>query len=168
MSSEEEKVDIQDNIIPYESVSNNTNYNINFDSNLILNNNENDTDNNANDNENINYLKENFISNSSAKNLKCLNEDLNVEAIKMLLYIHDEEPIVEDTGNDSFEELVTKINENRGKIIFLICHGSYVDYRRLLIMRGFKEFVDFMNGLSFMTREQCGYMRPEWSLIRNM
>lgn len=92
----------------------------------------------------------------------------NVEAIKMLLYIHDEEPIVEDTGNDSFEELVTKINENRGKIIFLICHGSYVDYRRRLIMRGFKEFVDFMNGLSFMTREQCGYMRPEWSLIRNM
>ena len=115
MSSEEEKVDIQDNIIPYESVSNNTNYNINFDSNLILNNNENDTDNNANDNENIkiNYLKENFISNSSAKNLKCLNEDLNVETIK----INSNKKISEKTINKVFKEIniTNKINQTENK-----------------------------------------------------
>jgi len=91
----------------------------------------------------------------------------NIAAVKMILHVHDDEPIIEDGGQNSFDELIAAMTRERGRLFF-ICRGDYNKIKRRLMEAGFREFADFISGVSFMAREQCGYMRPEWSLIRGM
>lgn len=89
----------------------------------------------------------------------------NVPAIKNLFSISENEPIIFANDENSVDNLVEKMRENRFAII---CRRNYNQIKRKLLNLGFREFVDFVNGMSFMTREQCGYTRPEWPLIRGM
>lgn len=92
----------------------------------------------------------------------------NLEVTKSLLSIGDDEPILEFRGKNSFGEMVAKMRELRGQKVFFLCLGNYLEFKRQLYGLGFREFADFVNGLSFMTSAQCGYLRPEWDLIRDM
>ena len=90
----------------------------------------------------------------------------NVDVLKELFKIHEDEQIIENSGEDSPNELFSALNDRRGQVMAFICLNNYDVWRQELLIRGFNEFSDFMNGLEFMTREQCGDMRSEWNLIR--
>ena len=92
----------------------------------------------------------------------------NVEAIKMIFAVQDDEPIIESRDNDSINELLAVMEEQRGQKLFIICQANFDNIQPKLSARGFREYSDYMNGLSFMTRSQCGYTRPEWDLISDM
>jgi len=90
----------------------------------------------------------------------------NVPAMKILFCIDNDEPIIAVRNTEPFDEIATKMRQERRFLI--ICRKNYNQIKRKLLQLGFREFVDFVNGLSFMSREQCGYTRPEWSIIRDM
>ncbi|MBQ7453432.1 MAG: hypothetical protein IJS69_00015 [Selenomonadaceae bacterium] len=92
----------------------------------------------------------------------------NLDAVKLIYDIRNDEEIIINNGPESINDLVAKMNEQRGQKLFFICQMNY-DYMHLELMRrGFREFHDYLNGMSFLTRNQCGYTRPEWSLISDM
>ena len=86
----------------------------------------------------------------------------------MIFAVQDDEQIIENRDNNSIKELIAAMEEQRGKKLFVICQMNYDSVHPKLAGRGFKEYTDYVNGLSFMTRNQCGYTRPEWDLISNM
>ena len=92
----------------------------------------------------------------------------NVNAIKILFSVQDDELIIKTDNPFMVNELVTKMRELRGKKLFFICQPNYDDYKRMLYTLGFREFIDFANGMVFMTKEQCGFMRVERDLINDM
>lgn len=92
----------------------------------------------------------------------------NLEAVKMLFSIKDDELIIKADTNASINELIMKMKELRGRKVFFIFQKNYDDYKRLLYSLGFKEYADFINGMDFMTKEQCYHTRREWDLISDM
>ena len=92
----------------------------------------------------------------------------NLEPIKMIFAIQDDEQIIENRDSNSIRELIAAMEQQRGKKLFVICQMNYDNVHPQLAGRGFKEYTDYVNGLSFMTRNQCGHSRPEWDLISNM
>lgn len=90
----------------------------------------------------------------------------NVWVIKILFCIHDDEPIIEFNGENSVEQLSAIMNEQRGQRLFFICLDDYKSVGLELIRRGFKEYEEFVNGQIFLTKEQCGYMAPEYEYIK--
>lgn len=97
-----------------------------------------------------------------------LIEPKNVDAIKQLFHIQDDEPIIELRDQNSLKELLIKMNEWRDQKMFFIFFEHYDAIMELLVARGFKENHNFVNGLQFMTREQCGYTYtpPERNFIK--
>ena len=92
----------------------------------------------------------------------------NLQTLKVLFCISADEQIIEFRDNNSINELVAKMRESNGRTVFFICHDKYDDFRHFLMGLGFREFAHFVNGLTFMTRNQCGYTHPEWNLVSNM
>ena len=92
----------------------------------------------------------------------------NLQAVKMLFSIKDDELIIKADSNNSIGELLAAMKELRGQKVFFICQKNYDDYKRFLFTQGFREPADFVSGMSFMTKEQCGITRREWDLIANM
>lgn len=97
-----------------------------------------------------------------------LIEPKNVDAIKQLFHIQDDEPIIELRDQNSLKELLIKMNELRGQKMFFIFFEHYEAVGEVLVRHGFKENHNFVNGLQFMTREQCGYTYtpPERNFIK--
>ena len=94
-------------------------------------------------------------------------EPHNIQVAKILLSWQDDEQIIEDSGENSLDELMTKMREQRGQTIFFICRQDYPIIKMQLLQNGFAEFQDFMNGLEFMTRPQCGSSTPlSYAFIR--
>lgn len=96
----------------------------------------------------------------------------NLPAIATLLGAHDSDDFIELTrvSNEllpaSLDKLVAQMNAERGQTIFFIFDLNYPFIALELIKFGFKEHLDFVNGLSFLTRKQCGEIRSEWNFIR--
>ena len=90
----------------------------------------------------------------------------NVEVLRIIFSVGDDEPIVEHRDENSLTELLSKMDELRGQRTFFIVHEKYLVLRELLKQRGFVEDRDFVDGLSFMTREQCHLTPPEYHFIR--
>lgn len=90
----------------------------------------------------------------------------NVEVLRIIFSVRDDELIVEDCDENSLTELVATMDELRGQRTFFIVHEKYAVIRTILIQRGFVEDRDFVDGLSFMTREQCKMTPPEYHFIR--
>ena len=97
-----------------------------------------------------------------------LIEPKNVDAIKQLFHIQDDEPIIELHNQDSLKDLLIKMNELRGQKMFFIFFEYYEAVGEVLVHHGFKENHNFVNGLQFMTREQCGYTYtpPERNFVK--
>ena len=92
----------------------------------------------------------------------------NLPVVKVLFSIQADEQIIEYRNNNSLNELVAKMRESNGRTVFLICHDRYDDFKQFLSGQGFREFVHFISGLTFMTRNQCGQSHPEWNLVSSM
>lgn len=97
-----------------------------------------------------------------------LAEPKNIEVIKILFQIQDDEPIIEFHNNNSLKELIAKMNEWRDQKMFFIFFEHYDAIMELLVARGFKENHNFLNGLMFMTRQQNGYTytAPERNFVK--
>ena len=95
-------------------------------------------------------------------------EAKNVEVIKILFQVQDDEPIIEFRNKDSLKELLMKMYDLRGEKMFFIFFDDYDFIIDLLVKRGFKENKHFLNGLMFMTRDQCGntYAAPERNFVK--
>ncbi len=92
----------------------------------------------------------------------------DVPAIKMLFDIQDDEPIIEASGGDSLNELLTKMDELRGQKFFFISHSDWYTMKKVLEYFGFKNNEDFMNIENFLTSEQGGNPPDTYSFIRNI
>ena len=87
-------------------------------------------------------------------------EPHNIQVATILLSWQADEQIIESREKNSFDELITKMREQRGQTLFFICRRDYDIVRLKLISEGFKEFDEFVNGLEFMTRPQCAISLP--------
>lgn len=90
----------------------------------------------------------------------------NLKAVKKMFSIHDDELILESHSEDSINELITKMRDQRGKMILFICLRDYQTLGMELIRCGFNEFQDFVNGLEFMTPDQYGCSFSEYEFIK--
>jgi len=95
-------------------------------------------------------------------------EPKNIKVIKGLFQIHDDEPIIELRNNNSFKELIAKMQKWRGQKMVFILFDKYDAVMELLVRHGFRENHHFLNGLMFMTRAQNGYTytAPERNFVR--
>ena len=89
-------------------------------------------------------------------------------AIKSIFKIGYGEPILEIIDENSLKELVSKMNELRGRKVFLLFYKNYSTLAEVLSGQGFKEFSDFVDGRIFLTQEQGGSALPEYNFIRAM
>lgn len=88
-------------------------------------------------------------------------EPHNVDVTKILFNIRDDEQIIEFRVDDnSMNELLTAMHEQRGQTIFFICVNKYPPIGRHLLQNGFVEFQDFVSGMEFMTQPQCAVSFP--------
>ena len=87
-------------------------------------------------------------------------EPHNIQVAKILFTLQPDEQIIEDRGENSLNELVTKMREQRGRTLFFVCRRDYKIVRDYLLANGLAEFQDFVNALEFMTRPQCGMSSP--------
>lgn len=92
----------------------------------------------------------------------------NVNAVKILFSVNDDELIIKADSGNAINELLAKMKELRGQRVFFICQKNFDDYKQLLYRLGFRELKDFVNGMLFMTKEQCGTTRREWDIISDM
>ena len=92
----------------------------------------------------------------------------NLQAVKVLFSVGDDELIIKADSGNAINELLAKMKELRGQRVFFICQKNYDDYKQLLYRTGFREMADFVNGMLFMTKEQCGTTRREWDIIADM
>lgn len=95
-------------------------------------------------------------------------EPKNAAVIKSLFNIQDDEPIIEISNKNSLRELIIKMREWRGKKMTFIFSDYYDAVMETLMRHGLRENYHFLNGLMFMTREQCGYTytAPERNFVR--
>ena len=95
-------------------------------------------------------------------------EPKNTEVIKVLFDIQDDEPIIEISEQNSLKELMIKMRELRGKKMIFIFSEYYDSIMEILMRNGFRENQHFLNGASFMTREQNGYtyIAPERNFVK--
>lgn len=87
-------------------------------------------------------------------------EPHNIQVATILLSWQADEQIIEDNSENSLDELITKMHEQRGQTLFFICRRDYSNIRLKLIAEGFKEYDEFVNGLEFMTKPQCAISLP--------
>lgn len=92
----------------------------------------------------------------------------DISAAKDYFNIQDDEPIIEISDANSIQELMTKMNELRGKKTFFIFYSDWNQIARFFINLGFEPGVDFVNGEYFLTREQGGKAFPEYNFIHDM
>ena len=92
----------------------------------------------------------------------------NVQVVKILFSVCDDELIIEYRDGNSVNELLAKMEEQRGQTVFFILQSDYENVIRQLMNRGFSEFQNFINGFFFLTREQGKYTRPEGNFVRTL
>lgn len=98
----------------------------------------------------------------------------NLPAIATLLGAHDDDLFIElrrisdEFLPASLDELIRQMNSERGKTVFFIFDMKYPYIAVELVKLGFSEAIDFVNGLTFLTRTQCGQPRPERHFIRGL
>jgi len=95
-------------------------------------------------------------------------EPRNVSAVKNAFAVRDDEPIIEIRDMASLDELVAKMTELRGQKLFFTFYKDYSPLKNYLEERGFAEYMDFVNGMMFLTRKQSGIEYDEWSIIRKL
>lgn len=97
-------------------------------------------------------------------------EPRNIEVIKKLFQIQEDEPIIELRNQNSLKELIIQMHEQREQKMFFIFFENYDYIMEILVKNGFREHRHFLNGLMFMTREQSGYTYspPERSFIQSL
>ncbi len=93
-------------------------------------------------------------------------EPSSVAFIKPLFGIRDGEQIIGLRDENSLNELVSKMHEQRGRTTFFIFVPQYALLKQELIRLGFREFDDFADGLLFVTQGQYRRPRPSWNFIR--
>ncbi len=92
----------------------------------------------------------------------------NIDAVKSIFDIQDDEPIIELHNRNSLDRLIDIMRDFDGQKVVLLFQDNYDAFRSILSGQGFREHVHFANGLRFMNREQCRYEQREWALVRNM
>ena len=95
-------------------------------------------------------------------------EPRNVSAVKNAFAVRDDEPIIEIRDMASLDELVAKMTELRGQKLFFTFYKDYSPLKNYLEERGFAEYMDFVNGMMFLTRKQSGIEYDEWSIVRKL
>ena len=113
-----------------------------------------------------------LISVTNTKRRVFFAEAKNLQAIATLLCAHDDDCFIESWRVSdellpaNFDELVAQMTAERGHTIFFIVDLNYIYIKAELSKRGFKEYEDFVDGLSFLSREQSGQTRPGRNFIK--
>lgn len=90
----------------------------------------------------------------------------NLEVMRLIFAVCDDDLIVEERDENSLNELLSNMEEFRGQRLFIILHEKYEALKAIFLQRGFVEQKDFVDGLNFMARAQCGQTPPEYHFIR--
>ena len=75
----------------------------------------------------------------------------NVDGMKKIFYIRDDEEIIPAVNQNSFIELVNSMKNSVGKKIYFILIGGYENLRAELTRVGFVEGRDFVNAVIFLS-----------------
>ncbi|MCR5834040.1 MAG: hypothetical protein K6G55_05250 [Selenomonadaceae bacterium] len=97
-----------------------------------------------------------------------LVDEANLNAVKVIFDIRDDEKIIILKDQNSIIEFMTMMRNQRKQKFFITCLTNYESVKILLGQNGFAEFKDYVNGMFFLTRAQANFSRPEWDLINNM
>lgn len=89
-----------------------------------------------------------------------------INFVKVLFAVRDDEKFIKMRDENSFKELLSKMNAQRGKTMFFIFVPFYRPFAAELTKQGFKEFEDFVNGFLFVTQKQYPQPRPEYNFIK--
>jgi lipopolysaccharide biosynthesis glycosyltransferase len=92
----------------------------------------------------------------------------DVEKAKEIFGIQDDEPIIEIHDKESLKDLVLKMRDMGDRRVFFIFYHNWMLLRSFLVKCGFREYEDFVNGKTFLAREQGGDPPFEYNFIRNM
>ena len=92
----------------------------------------------------------------------------DVEKAKEIFGIQDDEPIIEIHGKESVKELALKMRDMCDRRVFFIFYPNWILLGSFLAKCGFREYEDFVNGKTFLAREQGGDPPFEYNFIRNM
>ena len=110
-------------------------------------------------------LKQSMINVSaimSGKTRAFFAPSANVDALKKIFSIRDDEEIIPAENNESLKKLIDAMNASRGKKIFFIMIPFPF---QILIQAGFEPGKDFVNGLEFLS-EAHGVPLNSYELIK--
>ncbi|MBR4152465.1 MAG: glycosyltransferase family 8 protein [Selenomonadaceae bacterium] len=89
----------------------------------------------------------------------------NVEEIKKIFLIQDDEEIIIAENNEALQKLIDAMKKARGKKIFFILFPKFPF--KVLIQEGFSFGKDFLNGFEFLSKAQ-GVTLNSYSLVQAM
>lgn len=121
-------------------------------------------------NENVAQLKNLALQISalmSGKTRAFFTTTQNVEFVKNVFAVRDDEEIIPFAGSDSIQFLIDFMKENFGKKLFFILFRDYWQLRIVLLQSGFVEGRDFINAAMFLT-EANGINLNTYPVVRNM
>ena len=81
-----------------------------------------------------------------------------IEGTKKIFEVKDNEKIFNASNPEDMEKFYADIEESRGKKIFFILSGNYWNIGRTLLQKKFVEGVDFVNALSFLSKQHGIYI----------
>ena len=76
----------------------------------------------------------------------------NIDAIKKIFSVRDDEEIIEAKDNDSLKKLIEAMNASRGQKVFFIMLPKFPF--GVLVQAGFVPGRDFVNGMEFLSNEK--------------
>ena len=91
----------------------------------------------------------------------------NIEVLKKIFLVRDDEQIISLVNQESFQTLIKSMAESRGKKVFFILFEQYNKLRDDLKKAGFVEGQDFINATKFLS-DANGVQLNTCNLIRNM
>ena len=116
----------------------------------------------------INMIKNSVVNVSaimSGKTREFFTTPENIQAIKNLFSVHDDEKIISTDDPDALERLIADMNTSRGKKVFFIMVPNFPF--KILIESGFETGKDFVNGMDFLS-EAHGFPLNSYALIKSM
>ena len=91
----------------------------------------------------------------------------NIEVLKKIFLVRDDEQIISLVNQESFQTLIKSMAESRGKKVFFILFEQYNKLRDDLKKIGFVENQDFMDATKFLS-DANGVPLNTYNLTRNM
>ena len=94
-------------------------------------------------------------------------EPHNVEALRGLFKVADDEPVFNASAPDALRLLANTMHNDGGRHVCFILHGNYNSIRQFLLTQNFVENLDFINAIIFLN-SQMGVPLSSQNVLRMM